>query len=88
MAAKSITKKKAQPVADKTTGLREINKIQTDIKVLFDKLEPKDQLKALEMIGCASDYYTCQCCNKVKKKSDFYVSTEPSWASGITRICK
>lgn len=87
MATKTV-KKKVAPEAEKVTGLREIAKIQNEIKESFDKLESKDKLKCLELIGCASEFYTCQCCNKIKKKSDFYMSTEPAWASGITRICK
>lgn len=88
MPTKSVVKKKTQPVVEKATGTREINRIENDIKELFDKLQPKDQLETLERIGCASEFYTCQCCNKIKKKSDFYVSTETNCASGITKICK
>lgn len=88
MATKITSKKKKEPVVEKATGIREIAHIQDEIKIIFDKLEPKDQLKTLEMLGCASNFYTCQCCNKIKKKSDFYLSTETAWASGIARICK
>lgn len=88
MATKITSKKKKEPVVEKATGVREIAHIQNDVKEAFDRLEPKDQLKTLEMLGCTSDYYTCQCCNKIKKKSDFYMSTEGKWASDITQICK
>lgn len=40
------------------------------------------------MLGCGSEFYTCQCCNKIKRKTDFYVSTEGNCASGIAKICK
>lgn len=88
MPTKSVVKKKTQPVVEKATGIREINNIENDIKELFDKLQPKDQLETLEKLGCTYEFYTCQCCNKIKKKSDFYVSTETNCASGITKICK
>lgn len=78
-------KKKVDP---KITALREIEKTIDSIKKQFDSLEPKNQLKCLEALGVGSQFYTCQRCGKIKKKSEFYVSTAPGQASEITNICK
>ena len=78
-------KKKVDP---KVTALKTISKVINEIKVRFDSLETKDQLRCLEELGVGSSFYTCQTCNKVKKKSDFYISTAPGQASGITAACK
>lgn len=72
----------------KITGLRDIKEQIDKIQKLFDKLEDKDQLQCLEVLGVGSKYYTCQHCGKVKKKSDFYSSTAPNCASQITDGCK
>jgi len=72
----------------KITGLRDIKEQIDKIQKLFDKLEDKDQLQCLEILGVGSKYYTCQHCGKVKKKSDFYSSTAPNCASQITDGCK
>lgn len=88
MATRMTSKKKVEPVAEKLTGIREINNAIKQINEIFEKLEPKDQLETLKTIGVGSSYYTCQCCNKVKKKSDFYMSTESNCASQLTNICK
>lgn len=74
--------------SDKITGLRDIKEQLDKIQKLFDKLEDKDQLQCLELLGVGSKYYTCQHCGKVKKKNDFYSSTAPNCASGITDGCK
>ena len=78
-------KKKVDP---KVTALKEISKIISDIKQQFDSLEPKNQLKCLNELGVGSAFYTCQRCGKVKKKSDFYMSTAPGQTSEITCVCK
>ena len=74
--------------SDKITGLRDIKEQLDKIQKLFDKLEDKDQLQCLEVLGVGSKYYTCQHCGKVKKKSDFYSSTAPNCASQLTDGCK
>ena len=74
--------------SDKITGLRDIKEQIDKIQKLFDKLEDKDQLQCLEVLGVGSKYYTCQHCGKVKKKSDFYSSTAPNCASQLTDGCK
>lgn len=78
-------KKKVDP---KVTALKTISKVINEIKERFGSLETKDQIRCLEELGVGSLFYTCQTCNKVKKKSDFYVSTAPGQASGITTSCK
>ena len=80
--------KTVAPESDKITGLRYIKEQIDKIKKLYDKLEDKDQLQCLEILGVGSKYYTCQHCNKIKKKIDFYSSTAPNCASGITDGCK
>lgn len=74
--------------SDKITTLKIIDKQIDEIKSLFDKLEPKDQLKCLETLGVGKDFFTCQHCGKPKKKLDFYSSTAPNCVSGITDGCK
>lgn len=74
--------------SDKITGLRDIKEQIDKIQKLFEQLEDKDQLQCLEALGVGSKYYTCQHCNKPKKKLDFYSSTAPNCASGITDGCK
>jgi hypothetical protein len=72
----------------KITGLKEIQAQIDKIQKLFDELEDKDKLKCLENIGVGAKFFTCQHCGKVKKKSDFYSSTAPNCASGLTDGCK
>lgn len=86
--AKKTDKKISSAYDGKITTLKEIDKIIEGLFNSFDNLTNKDKLRALERLGCASEFYTCQCCNQIKQKKDFYVSTEPNCASGITRICK
>lgn len=74
--------------SDKITGLRDIKEQIDKIQKLFDKLEDKDQLQCLEILGVGSKYYTCQHCGNVKKKNDFYSSTAPNCVSQITDGCK
>lgn len=74
--------------SDKITGLRDIKEQIDKIQKLFDKLEDKDQLQCLEILGVGSKYFTCQHCGKLKKKTDFYSSTAPNCASQITDGCK
>lgn len=72
----------------KITGLKNIQEQINKIQQLYKKLEDKDQLKCLEALGVGSKYFTCQHCGKPKKKLDFYSSTAPNCASGITDGCK
>lgn len=51
-------------------------------------LDSRQQIRCLERLGVGSQYYTCQRCNKVKKRSDFYMSSAPGQASEITSVCK
>ena len=91
MATKTMRKigeKSTGSTSDKITGLKDIREQIDKIEKLFQKLEDKDQLQCLEILGVGSKYYTCQHCNKVKKKSDFYSSTAPNCASQITDGCK
>ena len=74
--------------SDKITGPRDIKEQIEKIQKLYDKLEDKDQLLCLDILGVGSKYFTCQHCGKVKKKSDFYSSTAPNCASQITDGCK
>lgn len=76
------------PSSDKIAGLKDIKEQINKIQSLFDKLEDKDQLHCLEVLGVGSKYYTCQHCDKVKRKTEFYSSTAPNCASGITDACK
>ena len=91
MATKVMRKKGEKVVApssDKIAGLKDIKEQIDKIQSLFDKLEDKDQLHCLEVLGVGSKYYTCQHCDKVKRKTEFYSSTAPNCASGITDACK
>ena len=55
---------------------------------LYNKLEDKDKLDILSLLGCGTDFFTCQRCGSVKSKKRFYISTESSCVSGYTHICK
>lgn len=83
-----VGEKPASVSKGKITALRDIKEQEEKIKNLFDKLEDKDQLQCLELLGVGSKYFTCQHCGKPKKKNDFYTSTAPNCASGITNACK
>ena len=72
----------------KITALKDIKKQIEEIYRLFDQLEDKDQIQCLEYLGVGNRYFTCQHCGHVKKKSDFYTSTAPNCATGITDGCK
>lgn len=78
--------KKAE--VNKVTALNEIDNTLQQISKLFEKLDTKSQLSALEILGCGSKFFTCQRCGKLKRKTSFYVSTEPNCSSGITSICQ
>ena len=91
MATKTMRKVGEKPASvsnGKITALRDIKEQIDKIQKLFDKLEDKDQLQCLEILGVGSKYYTCQHCGKVKKKGDFYSSTAPNCASQVTDGCK
>lgn len=85
---RKVGEKPAEVSKGKITALRDIKEQIEKIQNLFDKLEDKDQLQCLDMLGVGSKYYTCQHCGKVKKKNDFYSSTAPGCASQITDGCK
>lgn len=51
-------------------------------------LDSRQQIRCLERLGVGSQYYTCQRCNKVKRRSEFYMSSAPGQASEITSVCK
>lgn len=72
----------------KVAGLKNIQKCIDQIKDLFETLETKDQIDCLKALGVGSDYWTCQHCGEIKKKSQFYVSTAPGCKSGLTDGCK
>lgn len=74
------------PVVKET--VRQIEKKKKEMANDFEHMNIPDKLDFLTMIGVGKDYFTCQYCGKVKVKSDFYVSTEPNNATGVTRICK
>lgn len=85
---RKVGEKPASVSNGKITALRDIKEQIEKIQKLYEKLEDKDQLQCLEILGVGSKYYTCQHCGKVKKKSDFYSSTAPNCASGVTDGCK
>lgn len=72
----------------KKTGFVEIENKLKLIMDTFEELQDKDKLRALELLGCGSEYFTCQACSKIYKRNKFYVSTEGNCASGLTKICK
>lgn len=78
----------SQKEAGKTTAIKEIDDIINQIVGLFESLQTKDQIKALETVGVGNQFYTCQHCGKVKTKDKFYVSTAPGQGSGLTDGCK
>ena len=92
MATAILKKGQKKPVstkaAGKVTNLKEIDKVINQLVEIFDTLQAKDQVKALEAMGVGSKFYTCQHCGKVKSKDKFYMSTAPGQASGITDGCK
>ena len=83
--ASNVKKKTEQKPLPAFAGVDEKIKL---IKDTFDGLTDRDKLKVLRELGCASDYYTCQSCDDIYKKTNFYMSTEPNCASGITKVCK
>lgn len=72
----------------KVTAIRDVKKIIDEIVRLYNQLEDKDQIQCLEVLDVGRRYFTCQHCGKIRKKSEFYVSTAPNCASGITDGCK
>lgn len=91
MATKNMKKVGERPMTvsnGKLTALKDIKEQIEKIQKLYEKLEDKDQLQCLEILGVGSKYYTCQHCGKVKRKTEFYSSTAPNCASGITDGCK
>ena len=85
---RKVGEKPADISKGKITALKDIKEQIEKIQNLFDKLEDKDQLQCLDVLGVGSKYFTCQHCGKVKKKNDFYSSTAPGCASQITDGCK
>ena len=85
---KQVGQKSNTNHSDKITGLKDIKEQIEKIHKLFNELEDKDQIQCLEILEVGSKYFTCQHCGKLKRKSDFYSSTAPNCASGITDGCK
>lgn len=83
----SIRKKSVaqQPTAaDKKTRQEQVKKYIFD----FNSFSAKDKMAILEGIGIGTEYFTCNLCGGVKRKKDFYASSDPNALTGITRICK
>ena len=59
-----------------------------EIEKLFNTLSLSNQVRALEQLGCGKSFFTCQRCDHLKKKDDFYVSTAAYSRSGVTNACK
>lgn len=73
----------------KTKGIIKI--VNAKIDEICDEVKDWDnkyKLKLLSALGVGKDYYTCQRCNRILKREDFYASTEPGIVSQRTHICK
>lgn len=92
MATRQMTKKsgggRTKEDVGKVAGLKNIQKTIDEIVKMYYTLEPKDQLRCLEELGVGTEYFTCQHCGKIKRKSEFYSSTAPNCKTGITDGCK
>lgn len=62
-------------------------KINT-VKGAIDKLDNPSKIRVFKEIGIGKEYFTCYRCGEVKRKVDFYASTEADCQPGISRICK
>ena len=54
----------------------------------FMKLNQTNQIRLLKALGVGDKFFTCQRCGEVKTRDDFYLSSEPSYESKLTSICK
>ena len=54
----------------------------------FMKLSQTNQIRLLKALGVGDKFFTCQRCGEVKIRDDFYLSSEPSYESKLTSICK
>lgn len=66
----------------------DIAESMNQIEELFSDLSDSNKLKMLSRLGVGSIYYTCQKCGEVKRKSNFYQSTEPGVKTQVTDRCK
>lgn len=54
----------------------------------FRTLSEDDVVDVLTQVGVGKKYYTCYMCGKVKKKDEFYITTDTRVHSKITPICR
>lgn len=83
----------AKAASGKLTTTKDINKAYDEITELFNKLNPKNQTEILKKLGVgggplSGQFYTCQRCGKLKRRRDFYISTEVGVVTKIANICK
>jgi hypothetical protein len=45
-------------------------------------------IEAFERCGMGSEYFTCYMCGHVRRRNEFYISTDSAIRSGVSRICK
>ena len=64
-----------------------VKKINT-VKGAIEKLDNQSKIRIFKSIGIGSDYFTCYRCGEVKRRADFYSSTEADCIPKISRICK
>lgn len=66
------------------TIVRKINIVQSAI----EKLDNQSKIRVFKSMGIGTDYFTCYRCGEVKRKADFYSTTEADCIPGVARICK
>lgn len=83
----------AKAASGKITATKDIEQAYDEIIGLFNRLPARNQIELFKKMGVggpysSGEYYTCQRCGKVKRRRDFYVSTQPDVISCLTNICK
>lgn len=83
----------AKAASGKITATKDIEQAYDEIIGLFNRLPARNQIELFKKMGVGGpystgEYYTCQRCGKVKRRKDFYVSTESGIVSCLTNICK
>lgn len=73
---------------NKTTKTKDVGLKMEELKNGLRELSTINLLRVLKEVGVGSEYFTCYMCGDVKKREDFYTSTDPLVKTGVTRICK
>lgn len=72
----------------KATKRTQVSQLSAKVIELFKQLQVSDAIDTLEKCGMGTEFFTCYMCGRVRRRNEFYVSTDTNVKSGVCRICK